>query len=46
MEIKYRKIMVFIVLALTVFSLFGTNASVSAQGGGTDLYFPLFYHAR
>ena len=46
MEIKYRKIMVFIVLALTVFSFFGTNASVSAQEGGTDLYFPVFFYAN
>lgn len=44
MKIKYRKIWIFIVLLLVVIPLFGTGATVSAQGGEIVTFFPIFFH--
>jgi photosystem II stability/assembly factor-like uncharacterized protein len=38
------RINAFIVLVLTIFPLIGTSAVVSADDGGTDIFFPIFFH--
>lgn len=44
MENRRRRIMAFIILAFTIFPLIGANTTVSADDGGTDTFFPIFFH--
>ena len=44
MENRRRRILVCLILVLTIFPLFVAKTAVSAQDGGPDLYFPLFFH--
>ena len=44
MENRRRRFTAFIILVLTIFPLIGTNSTVSADDGGTDTFFPIFFH--